>query len=162
MGGRRDDSGTCDHGDGDDAIAACSRLIERHSNDAPGYLDRGFQYDRKGEYDRAIADFDRAISLNPKDATYNAVAYNNRGLAWDHKGEFDRAVSDYDRAIALDPKDAVAYNNWGLAWSRKGDYERAIADYDTALRLAPGDGTARANREAALRAQRERNKAGSP
>ncbi len=54
----------------------------------------------KGEYDRAIADYDKAIALKPKYADF----YNNRGIAYDKKGEYDRAIADYDKAIALNPK----------------------------------------------------------
>ena len=49
---------------------------------------RGNDYYRKGEYDRAIANYAKAIALNPNDA----ISYNNRGLAYGRKGEVDRAA----------------------------------------------------------------------
>ena len=64
----------------------------------------------KEEYDKAIADYNEAIRLDPKDA----AAYDNRGNAWQAKGEYDKAIADYNEAIRLDPKDADAYN--GRAW----------------------------------------------
>ena len=56
----------------------------------------------KGDTDRAIADFDQAIKLDPKDA----IALNNRGFAWRIKGDIARAAADYEQAIKLDAGNA--------------------------------------------------------
>ena len=48
---------------------------------------------------QAIQDFDRAIQLNPNDAT----VFNNRGLAYDRLEQYQKAIQDYDRAIQLKP-----------------------------------------------------------
>ena len=55
------------------------------------YNNRGVAYADKGEYDRAIQDYDEALRLDPS----QAVAYNNRGNAYIDKGDFDRAIADY-------------------------------------------------------------------
>src|SRR6516165_4910804 len=98
-----DDWSVCNQTDDDDAIIrACSRIIAagQESDDdlATAYNNRGLAYDGKEEHDRAIADFDRAIELNPDDA----VAYDNRGYVYDAKGDQDRAIADYDKSIELD------------------------------------------------------------
>ena len=109
------------------------------------YHNRGFVWHRKQDYDKALADYDAAIRLDPK----YAVAYANRGAAYKEKGDLDRAIADYDAAIRLDPKLAVAYNNRGFAYDKKGDLDRVIADYDAAIRLDPKYAVAYANRGAA-------------
>jgi Flp pilus assembly protein TadD len=106
------------------------------------YNNRGSAYGKKGENDRAIADYNEALRLNPKLAS----AYNNRGLAYSKKGENDRAIADHNEALRLDPKFASAYNNRGLAYSEKGENDRAIADYNEALRLNPKNAVAYNNR----------------
>ena len=47
--------------------------------------------------DRAIADYTRAIEIDPRDA----VAYNNRGIAYRAKGDNDRAIADLAAAMRL-------------------------------------------------------------
>ena len=89
---------------------------------------------KKGEYDRAIVDYDKAIRLDPK----YTRAYYSRGRAYRLKGEYDRAIADYDKDIRLDPENAkVYYYSRGYAYSEKGEYDRAIVDYDKAIRLDP-------------------------
>jgi len=67
------------------------------------YYNRGVAYGRKGEYDRALADLNKAIEINPK----YAGAYNNRGKAYGLKGEYDHAIADFSKAIEIDPIGSV-------------------------------------------------------
>jgi len=127
-------------GDLDRKISGCTQIIERgkresKSTRAIAYTNRGGAYYVKGEVDRAIADYTKAIALDPNDAT----AYNNRGLAYGRKGEYDRAVADYAKALALDPNVALAYTNRGVSYDKKGEYDRAIADFSKVREIDPSD-----------------------
>ncbi len=93
----------------------------------------GNAYGKKKDYDRAIADFNQAIKIDPN----YAKPYNNRGLAYYYKKDYDRAFADFNQALKLDPSFAIAYNNRGLAYGEKKDYDRAIADFNQALKLDP-------------------------
>lgn len=144
--------------------------------DAMGYNDRGIAYASKGAYDRAIADFTKAIEIGPPMAQpfynrgdlyrakgdfdkaildFNAalkldpkyiLAYINQGRTYRLKGEYDKAIADFSRALKVDPKYADAYNNRGNAYADKGDYDKAIADYSEALKLDPNLALAYMNR----------------
>ena len=119
-------------------IRACSEIVNRGDqetlrNRTYAYYNRGLAYYNKGQFDRAIADYDRSLTLNP---TY-AIAYNNRGLAFDSIGKYDRAIADYTRSIQLNPRYAIAYYNRANAFGRKQRYSRAIAEYGQALKRAP-------------------------
>lgn len=65
-----DDRATCTNSSGDVAIAACTRAIVSgqypNRNVAPLYTSRGLAYWAKGQHDRAIRDFERAIRLDPQ------------------------------------------------------------------------------------------------
>ncbi len=101
---------------------------------ANSHISSGDALYAKKNYDKAIADYNEAIRLNPK----LAVAFNNRGNAWVGKMEYDKGIADFDEAIRLNPKLAVAFNNRGLAWYHKNEYDKAIADCTEAIRLNPG------------------------
>jgi tetratricopeptide (TPR) repeat protein len=51
--------------------------------------------EKKGNYDKAIADLNEAIRLNPSSFS----AYNNRGSVWEEKSEYDKAITDYNEAL---------------------------------------------------------------
>jgi len=102
---------------------------------AIGWYDRGTAWRIKMDYDKAIADYSRAIMLDPR----YEDAFVNRGIAHAAKGETDRAISDYTTALLLEPADVAALRARGDAYADKGDFALALQDYDEALRRAPGD-----------------------
>jgi len=75
------------------------------------HIQQGNDYSDKGNYDQAIAAYDKAIQRNPD----YAEAYYGRGNAYEAKGDHDRAIADYDKAIQLNPDYAEAYYNRGNA-----------------------------------------------
>jgi tetratricopeptide (TPR) repeat protein len=101
--------------------------------DAAAFLARGSAWALKGEYDKAIQDYDEAIRLEPN----RGDAFNNRGDAWDAKQEYDKAIRDFDEAIRLDPNDDDAFLNRSIARHAKGEYDKAIQDFNQAIRLNP-------------------------
>jgi lipoprotein NlpI len=139
----------------DQRIGGCTALVESAEasvqNRAAGYSNRCWAYSDKGDPDRAIADCNQAIRLDPKLAN----AYLNRGKAYSDKHDFDRAIADYDRAIELDPKSSIGYNNRCDAHLDKGAIDRAITDCNQAIRLDPKFAVAYLNRGNAYRNKRD-------
>jgi len=141
---------------------------------ARDYFDRGQNYAEQGLHDQAIADYTKAIELDPR----FALAYNNRGWAYHEKGLHDQAIADYTKAIELDPRFALAYiyrgglsrkasstrpspttprpsnsipgmsgpTTTGLIYGSKGLHDQAIADYTKAIELDPRHAWAYRNR----------------
>ncbi|MFQ6058738.1 MAG: tetratricopeptide repeat protein [Anaerolineae bacterium] len=134
--------------DWDEAIARFSDALSQTVERVPAldqsivHYKRGFAYLARGDYDRAIADYDQAIQLEPD----LAIAYSNRGVAYIAKGDYDRAIANFDQAVKLDPEYAVAYYNRGVAYDHKGDHDRAIVDHDQAIKLDPNNAVAYYNR----------------
>ena len=60
---------------------------------ASAYFGRGLAWRYKGEDDKAISDFTRAIQMNPNDA----AAYNMRAGCYNRKGRFDKALPDFEK-----------------------------------------------------------------
>jgi tetratricopeptide (TPR) repeat protein len=130
---RADDVQACRQVNGDDSIAACTRLIASKSlggaDLAEAYLSRGSGYARfKRDYDRAIADYGEALRLDSR----NARVYAFRGGVYVRKGNLDRALADLTEAKRLDPKLAAVYSSLGALYNAKGDYDRAVRG-DSAL-----------------------------
>ena len=98
---------------------------------------RGQAYYQKGEYNRAIDDFNTALELHPD---FRWV-YINRGLAYEDKGELDLAIKDFSKAIALKPDYIRTYRERGRAYGSKGEYDKAIADFNKVMELTTNAAT---------------------
>jgi tetratricopeptide (TPR) repeat protein len=142
-------------------------------NDAQTHTTRGQALARSGKTDEALAEFDKALDLDPN----NAQALYGRGLL--HQGEkqhqlaiddftaangltpqqaeplLGRAISylaldkakeaaaDLDEAVQADPQNAQIWMTRGLAYERVGDKTKAADSYGHAIELRPKDEAAR-------------------
>ena len=122
---------------------------------AVAFNNRGYSYIKKGDYNRAIQDFDEALRLNPK----YAMALNNRGRSFTATGQYDRGLRDLDEAIRLDPKVSSAYNNRGWTYNKKHEYDRALIDLDEAIRVDPKNAIAYINRSASYNGKHDYDRA---
>jgi tetratricopeptide (TPR) repeat protein len=100
---------------------------------ASALVTSGLDKYRDGNMDGAVADFTKALELNPS----YIGAYNNRGLAKSAQGNFDGAIADYSAAIKLKPAYVEAYFNRGTAEFFQGNFDAAITDYTKTLELKP-------------------------
>ena len=96
------------------------------------YLDRGLE-EAKSDLNLAVADFSKAIELNP----LYAEAYVNRGLVYAKLGKHSLALHDYDRALTIDANLPEAHFNRGLSHSATGDFATAAIDHLRAIALDP-------------------------
>jgi tetratricopeptide (TPR) repeat protein len=88
---------------------------------------------RKGDPNRALDAFDRAVRYNPSDPN----AFVGRGEAYEMLGALDRALADYDGAIRLDPSHPRAHAFRAVALARLGRDREATADLDATAGLDP-------------------------
>ena len=93
---------------------------------AADYNNRGIAKVGKGDFDGAIADYSRALELDPK----FAAAYRKRGIAKQAKSDFDGAIADYNRALELDPKFAIAYADRGISHFSSRHWSEALKDFN--------------------------------
>ena len=116
--------------------------VAANAQTAGDLIRSGMSASDAGNDDQAIAEYSRAIQLDPS----IAVAYMNRGNSYLRKRQIETALRDYDRAIQLDPTSALAYNNRGNAYADKGEETLSLADYDKAIQLNPNLAMAYSNR----------------
>ena len=101
MPAKADDRRECtEQANHDRRIAACSKIIDETSADAPAYHNRAEARWRKGDLDGAIADYTKAIELDPG----LVRAYDGRARAYTSKGDYIHAVGDARRARELTAK----------------------------------------------------------
>jgi tetratricopeptide (TPR) repeat protein len=127
-----------------DQIQACSTLIDAGRGNLVAYrVSRGSALLAKRDCDGALADFDAAVRLRPRDSN----SQGGRGLVfYSCKHDYKQAAAAFTEVIRLSPRDAAAYDI--RATSRKfiGDLDGAIADDTIAIRLAPKFGMYYGNR----------------
>src|SRR5271170_3466694 len=80
-------------------ITIATRAVAQES--AATLAERGLDEAKNGNAAAALADCNRALALDPK----NAHAYMGRGIAKYDTGDMSGALEDLDRGIALDPAD---------------------------------------------------------
>ena len=84
------------------ALLAASQAWAAEAGTAQDYLVKGNEQFKAGNLDPAIADYTKALELDPK----LAWAYNNLGAIFVQKDDFDHAIPAYDKALEIDPKQA--------------------------------------------------------
>ena len=104
-----------------------------YAGDNSYYFNRAYDKAERGDYYGAIADYTKAIEIDPNDFK----AFNNRGNSKDDLKDYEGAISDYTKAIEINPNYEKAYFNRGLAKRKINDYFGAIADYKKAIVINP-------------------------
>ncbi len=94
---------------------------------------RGEKLYDNDEYEKAIIEFDLAISLNPN----HGHAYNTRGLCFYYQNDLDEALKDYNRAIKLLPNQSMGYYNRAMLYCDLAEFDKAIRNYNRAIELDP-------------------------
>jgi tetratricopeptide (TPR) repeat protein len=126
------------------AIGEFSQAIRINPHYTIAYFSRAITYSQLQANSQALADYDRAIALDPK---LSGAYYNRGNLKKDKFNDPNGALADYNQAITLDPKFALAYNNRGLLKNDKfNDPNGALADYNQAIALDTKDSLAYNNR----------------
>jgi tetratricopeptide (TPR) repeat protein len=100
----------------------------------------------RGQYDKAIAAYDEALSA-PEIADFiKASIYSDRGIAKWRSGQTKEAIEDFNASIQLSPENANVYNNRGNPLMDLGHPDEAVKDFDHAIALSATYGAAYNNR----------------
>ncbi|MCG9132820.1 tetratricopeptide repeat protein [Candidatus Poribacteria bacterium] len=101
--------------------------------DANEYTSRGFSFLNNSQYDEALAEFDKAIALDPnyKNARYGI------GLVYLHNQQYTDAIHKLEQLIRDEPNHKEAHHTLGLAYFKSGENNKATAAANAALRIDP-------------------------
>lgn len=106
--------------------AMCATTAEEWYNEGVSFLEQG-------EYEKALATFDKVIALDPQ----NVSAWYNKGAALIGLRRYDEGLLACENTIKFNPQNAFAWSNKGIALIGLGRYEEAIQAFDKAIELNP-------------------------
>jgi tetratricopeptide (TPR) repeat protein/CHAT domain-containing protein len=129
------------------AITDLNDAVALAPNDAKRYNARGDAYyyqadalsraeDAAGSelaYDKAIADYSRAIQIDPENVLY----LENRGISYRLSKRYGAALRDFNKAVGMDAGRVSLFNSRGHVFYELGEYANAAEDYGSAIKLAP-------------------------
>ena len=148
-------------------------ISSKNISDAQEVAVHGRTLARSGKTEEALAEFEKALELDP----YNAQALYGRGLVYQGEKQHEKAIEDFaaahgltpqraeplvaravsylaidkvkdavtdlDEAVQADPNSASAWSHRGLAYERLGEKDKAKISYSRALTLRPRDDAAK-------------------
>ncbi|UPK37108.1 tetratricopeptide repeat protein [Bradyrhizobium sp. 186] len=124
------------------AIETLSMALDLDADNVGTLNLRGLAYERKGQDDLAMADYNLALQKRP---TYG-VPYNNRGIIQMRRKALQSALDDFTLSIKYAPKFLLGYTNRARVRTLLKDYDGALADFADAEKIDPNAQQITANR----------------
>lgn len=124
----------------EDAVAAYDRALDlrggAESDDWRTFYTRGIVHERLDNWDRAEADFRRALEIRPDEP--NVLNYLGYSLV-EQRRKLDEALEMIERAVAARPESGYIIDSLGWALFRLGRYEEAVPHMERAAELMSVD-----------------------
>ena len=115
---------------------AFERKVEFAENDWTLLYTRGIALERSQQWDRAEADFLRALELKPD----QPLVLNYLGYSWVEQGRhLDSALEMIRKAVDLRPRDGYIVDSLGWVLYRLDRYDEAVRQLERAVELRPDD-----------------------
>ena len=112
-------------------ISGVTLLIPKYNfTNYDAYIDIGNSLFEKHEYDKALINFQKAVSLKP-----DANSYVLLGNAYAAKKDFKEALGSYHKAINKNPEYALAYFNMGIAYTQTKNLNEAGKSFQKTIEL---------------------------
>jgi eukaryotic-like serine/threonine-protein kinase len=106
------------------------------------YLLRATCYQQVKEYNKALADYNKAIELDASQPGF----FVGRGKVYEEKGQFEQALADFSKALELDADNAAAHLGKGRTFGMQKNYEKAFEEFSKAIDIDPKEPSAYAFR----------------
>jgi len=107
-------------------IDLSTEAIEIDETETSVWLTRASARERMQDYELAIKDGLKAISLSRNDEIYLQLAYNDLGYTYLKKGDYLNAELYLRKAIEVDETEPLQYNNLGLVLALCGKVDEGL------------------------------------
>ncbi|HEV2463836.1 MAG TPA: protein kinase [Acidobacteriaceae bacterium] len=124
-----------------EAAAQAQKGAEIDANIPEVYVTLGRIHDATGKHDLAMQEFQRALTLDPR----NADAEMGVGYALESAGRIDESEAAFQKAAALRPDSWTGYAALGSFYDRQSKYSQAVIADQHAVDLSPDNAQALAN-----------------
>ncbi|MDD3568862.1 MAG: tetratricopeptide repeat protein, partial [Bacteroidales bacterium] len=127
-----------------------AHLLSENLRDAQKYIDnalkefpsnpefhmrRGILNNMRGQYRRAIEDFNNALGLSGE--SVDIQIYINRGVAHMQDENYGDAIADFTDALKINPRHASSLNYRAFANYQMQNFAESISDYNKVIDLNP-------------------------
>ncbi|AQR92950.1 tetratricopeptide repeat protein [Clostridium saccharoperbutylacetonicum] len=115
------------------SINKAKSIIDKFPSSAKGYNIMGISKAYNGDYDGAMKDIDKALSIN---ASYGYARFN-KALTYELFGKMDEALEWYNKDLEIEN---YVWSYYGIAsiYGRKGDVKNTMVNLNKAIQLDAG------------------------
>lgn len=147
-----------------DDLTLWSRTVATNPDNSRAHDNLGFTYERAGETEKALDEFEKAVKLQPnnfrawanfgvalaKFGAYNESinalkksieirdyhkTYDKIGLVYAEIGMENEAIGSFKEAIKIKPRYAKAHNDLATVYGKLGQFELALQEFNEAIRI---------------------------
>jgi tetratricopeptide (TPR) repeat protein len=119
------------------ALAATEILRRRSAAVLRRQLVRAERTVQRKDYERSLAEYDRAIAAAPADVPGAEVPWYGKGATLVLLGRYEEAIRAIDTALDINPRNEVAWVNKGNALTRLGRLIDALRCFNAAIKVNP-------------------------
>lgn len=94
------------------------------------YNNLGYVAELRGQFDKAISYYDRAIAMDPK----YALPHFNKADIYRKRKQSDLAIQEYSNAISFSENYPTAYLQRGILYQQQRQYDLALKDFNSTLK----------------------------
>lgn len=103
-------------------VSCAPKTTEKEDKSWQFYYDLGMSSYQAKNFSEAIANFHRALKVNPTEPQI----WNALGLVYMEAKEYQKAEESFNKALGLDPNFSEARMNLGILYAKQGKYDLAL------------------------------------
>lgn len=109
-----------------EVIALCNQHLEYDESDPTVWLTLSTAFDNLKQFDKSIANAEKAVLLSQDDVILQSMAHNNLGYMYSKLKDFSKAEYHLRLAIELDDLEPYAHNNLGWVLAKNGKVKEGM------------------------------------